>query len=63
MIEGTQALLDKQLDTQRSFEHQVKSQLERGQVSSGLGNLVSNDGAITEGPQKINKKRRRRANT
>ena len=50
MIKGTQALLDKQLDKQRSFEDQIKSQLERGQVPSGLGNLVFSDGAIMEGP-------------
>ena len=30
MIKGTQALLDKQLNKPRSFEDQVKSQLERG---------------------------------
>ena len=63
MIEGTQALLDKQLDKQRSFEDQIKSQLERGQVPSGSGNLVSSDGAIMQGPQKTNKRRRHRANT
>ena len=62
MIEGTHALLDKQLEKQRSFEDQVKSQLERGQVPSGSRNLVSSDGAIMEGPHK-NKRRRRRANT
>ena len=56
MIKGTQALLDKQLDKQRSFEDQVKSQLERGQVPSGSENLVSSDGAMIEGPHK--KKRR-----
>ena len=49
MIEGTQALLDKQLNKHRSFEDQVKSQLERGQVPSGSRNLVSSDGAVTEG--------------
>ena len=63
MIEGTQALFDKQLDKQRSFEDQIKSELERRQVPSGSGNLVSSDGAITEGPQKTTKRRRRRANT
>ena len=63
MIEGRQPLLDKQLDEQNSFEDQLKLQWEMGQVPSRLGNLVSSDGAITEGPQKTNKKRRRRANT
>ena len=62
MIEGPQALLDKQRNKQRSFDDQVKSQVEGGQVPSGLGNLVSSDGAITEGPQKTNKRRRHRAN-
>ena len=62
MIEGTQALLGKQLDKQRSFEDQVKSQLERGQVPSGSGNLVSSDRAVMEGPHK-NKRRRCRTNT
>ena len=62
MIEGTQGLLDKQLDKQRSFEDQVKLKLEREQVPSGLKNLVSSDRAIMEGPQKTNK-RRRRVNT
>ena len=50
MIEKTQALLDKQLDKERSSEDQVKSQLERGQVPSGSGNLVSSDGAVMECP-------------
>ena len=63
MMKDTQALLDKQLDKQRSFEDQLKSELERRQVLSGSGNLVSSDGAITEGRKKTNKRRRRRANT
>ena len=63
MIEGTQALLEKQLEKQRSIEDQIKSQLERGQVPSGSRNLISSDGVIIEGPQKTNKRRGRRANT
>ena len=59
MIEGTQALLDKQLDKQRSFEDHMKSQFKRGQVPCGLGNLVSSDGAIMEGPHKSKKRRKR----
>ena len=60
MIEGTQALLDKQLDKQRLFEDHMKSQSQRGQVSCGPGNLVSSDKVITKVLQK-NKKRKIRA--
>ena len=52
MIEGTQDLLDKQ----RSFEDHMKSPWERGQVPCGPGNLVSSNGANTEGPHKNKKK-------
>ena len=59
MIEGTQALLNKQLDKQRSFEDHMKPQIERGKVPFGPRNLVSSDGANTEGPHKSKKKQRR----
>ena len=59
MIEGTQTLLNKKLDKQRSFEDHVKSHFERGQVPCGLGNLVSSIGSNMEDPHKRKKKHKR----
>ena len=59
MIEGAQALLEKQLNQKGSIEDQQCNITEMGQVSRGSGDLVSKDGNITSDPQKITKRRKR----
>ena len=59
MIEGTQALLEKQMEKQRSIEDQIKTWVQDRQVPSGPGNLVLPNGVETVSPQKSNKRRKR----
>ena len=58
MTQGTQTLLDKKLDKQRSFEDYMESPWERGQVPCAPWNLISSNGANIEGPNKSKKKKR-----
>ena len=59
MIEGTQALLEKQMEKQRSIEDQIKTWVQDRQVPIGPGNFVLPNGAKTVSPQKSNKCRKR----
>ena len=59
MIEGKQALLEKQMDKQRSIEDQIKTWVQDRQVPSGPRNLVLPNGAKTMSPQKSNKRKKR----
>ena len=59
MIEGTQALLEKQLNTKGSNEGHKQTTVEMGQVPSGSGDLVPGNGNVTSDPQNNNKRRRR----
>ena len=59
MIEGTQALLEKQMEKQRSIEDQKKTWVQDRQVPSGPRNLVLPNGAETVSPQKSNKRKKR----
>ena len=45
MIEGTQALLEKQMEKQRSIEDEIKPWVQDRQVPSGTRNLVLPNGA------------------
>ena len=58
MIEGTQALLEKQLNQKGPIEGHQHNVTEMGQVSHGSGNLVPNDGNITSDPRKITKRQK-----
>ena len=59
MIEGTQALLEKQLNQKGSIKGHRHNITEMGQASCGSGDLVSKDGNITSDPQKITKRWKR----
>ena len=59
MIEGTQDLLEKQLNQKGSIEGHQHYMTKMGQVSRGSGDLVSKDGNITSDPQKITKRQKR----
>ena len=58
MIEGTQPLLKKQMEKQRSIEDQIKTWVQDRQVPSGPRNLVLPDGAKIVNPQTSNKCRK-----
>ena len=58
MIEGTQALLEKQIDKERSIEDQLKTWVTDRQVPSGPGNFVLPNSAEMVIPQKSNKRRK-----
>ena len=55
MIEGTQALLEKQ----RSIKDQIKTWMQDRQLPSGPGNLVLPNEVETVSPQKGNKRKKR----
>ena len=59
MIEGTQALLEKQMEKQRSIEYQIKTWVQDRQVPSGPRNLILPNGAELVSPQKSNKCKKR----
>ena len=55
MIEGTQALLEKQMEKQRSIEDQIKTWVQDRQVPSGLGKFSLPNSVEMMCPQKIKK--------
>ena len=55
MIEGTQALLEKQLNQKGSTEGHKQTLTKIRQVPRGSRNLVSKDGNITSDPQRVSK--------
>ena len=59
IIEGTQGLLEKQMEKQRSIEDQIKTWVQDRQVPSGPRNLVLPNGAKMISPQKSSKCRKR----
>ncbi|NHV87502.1 hypothetical protein, partial [Escherichia coli] len=63
MIEGTQALLEKQLDKNRSIEDHGIVTPETRQVPSGSGNLASEGKIETTDPQTSQKSLKRRKRT
>ena len=63
MIEGTQALLQKQMEKHRSIEDQIKTWVQDRQVPNGPGNLVLPNGATNAKNNLTNLRLRKQPNS